>query len=72
MGSTFFYSPVLHGKSDCIRDGNIKFLAVLYSLMQRLVGLFCESLLHHGIIEYHAAKYLGNIYHNFKPLLQKR
>ena len=56
MGSSLFHRPVLHGVGHHSCNAGIQMLAKLHGFFQSLIGLLWQTLLHHMIIENHAAK----------------
>ena len=70
MGAAHFYRPILHGVGYRGGDADVKRLAVLDGLFERLVGGVRQTRLHLLIVEYHAAEIFGYAFHK-KSLLSK-
>ena len=63
MGNAFFHSPVLHGVGHHGCHVRIKPAAFIDGLLEGLVGILGQALLHDGIVENVAAEKLVHLGH---------
>ena len=70
VGHALFHRPVAHGTGDDIGHLGLQGTAVGYGLVQRLVGILGQTLLHDLVAEYVHAKELFQSGHGLDLLLQ--
>ena len=68
VSAAHFDRPILHRRRYDVRDADIKRLAVLNGLFERLIGGFRQSFLHFLVVKYHTSEHLGYFRHK-KTLL---
>ena len=68
MGGTVFQRPFLHRMSHYIRNIQVKRLAFLNRLFQRLIGTLGQTFLHRRIVEYKTAKNLRYFHGLLSPI----
>ena len=56
VGHTLFHGPLLHGMGNHGSQVGVQAAAVVDGLLQSLVGLLGQALLHHSIVKHIAAK----------------